>query len=63
VIWFVVFFAVGFVLLAAMFAATAALVSRQEDVGSVVVAFGARVYSNSLLKMGSRVKLSEALRG
>jgi ABC-2 type transport system permease protein len=34
-LWFVVFFAIGFVLLAAMFAASAALVSRQEDVGSV----------------------------
>lgn len=129
VIWFVVFFAVGFVLLAALFAAAAALVSRQEDVGSVTtpvmmlvmipyflviffndndlvltvmsyvpfsapvgmpmriftgdaawweplvslviivattvvaVTFGSRVYTNSLLKVGSRVKLSEALRG
>jgi ABC-2 type transport system permease protein len=129
VIWFIVFFAVGFVLLASLFAATSALVSRMEDVGSVtspvmmlvmipyflviffndndlvltvmsyvpfsapvgmpmriftgdalwfeplislaimlattiaVVLFGARVYTNSLLKMGSRVKLSEALRG
>ncbi len=35
VAWFVVFFAVGFVLLAAMFAASAALVSRLEDVGTV----------------------------
>ena len=34
-LWFVLFFAIGFVLLAAMFAASAALVSRQEDVGSV----------------------------
>jgi ABC-2 type transport system permease protein len=34
-LWFVMFFAIGFVLLAAMFAASAALVSRQEDVGSV----------------------------
>ena len=34
-IWFTVFFAFGFVLLAALFAATAALVSRQEDMGSV----------------------------
>ena len=33
--WFVIFFAFGFVLLAALYAATAALVSRQEDVGSV----------------------------
>lgn len=129
VLWFVVFFAVGFVLLAALFAAAAALVSRQEDVGSVtspvmmlvmipyfliiffndndvvltvmsyvpfsapvgmpmrvflgtagwwepllslaivaltaaaVVVLGARVYSNSILRMGSRVKLGEALRG
>jgi ABC-2 type transport system permease protein len=129
VIWFVVFFAIGFVLLASLFAATAALVSRQEDVASVtspvtmlvgipyflviffnnndlvltimsyvpfsapigmpmriftgdaawwepilslvvivvttvfVVGLGARVYANSLLKMGSRVKLSEALKG
>lgn len=32
--WFAVFFLFGFVLLAAMYSATAALVSRQEDVGS-----------------------------
>jgi len=127
--WFVVFFVFGFVLLAALYAATAALVSRQEDVGSVtspvtmlvmlpyflviffnsnptvmavmsyvpfsapvgmplrlflgdaqwwepllslaillvstviVIAIGSRMYSNSLLRTGSRVKLSEALRG
>ncbi|WP_022892890.1 ABC transporter permease [Agromyces subbeticus] len=35
VIWFVVFFAIGFVMLAALFAASAALVSRAEDIGSV----------------------------
>lgn len=35
-LWFLVFFAVGFVLLAAMFAASAALVSRMEDVGTVI---------------------------
>ena len=35
VLWFVVFFLVGFVMLAALFAATASLVSRAEDVGSV----------------------------
>jgi len=35
IVWFVVFFAAGFVLLAALFAAAAALVSRQEDLGSV----------------------------
>ncbi|CAG7613457.1 ABC transporter permease [Leucobacter soli] len=34
-IWFAVLFAFGFVLLAAMYAALAALVSRQEDIGSV----------------------------
>ena len=34
-IWFTVFFTFGFVLLASLFAATAALVSRQEDMGSV----------------------------
>jgi ABC-2 type transport system permease protein len=34
IVWFAVFFAVGFVLLAAMYAATASMVSRQEDVGS-----------------------------
>lgn len=127
--WFVVFFVFGFVLLAALYAATAALVSRQEDVGSVtspvtmlvmlpyflviffnsnptvmavmsyvpfsapvgmplrlflgdaawwepllslaillvstaiVIAIGSRMYSNSLLRTGSRVKLSEALKG
>jgi ABC-2 type transport system permease protein len=34
IVWFAVFFAFGFVMLAALFAATASLVSRQEDVGS-----------------------------
>lgn len=33
-LWFVVFFTVGFVMLAALYAGTAALVSRQEDVAS-----------------------------
>ncbi|ANJ28423.1 ABC transporter permease [Agromyces aureus] len=129
VIWFVVFFAVGFVMLAALFAATAAMVSRAEDMGSVTtpvtmlimlpyfliiffndnptvlaimsyvpfsapvgmpmrvflgtaewwepfvslailiattvlaVLIGERIYRNSLLKTGPRVKLGEALRG
>lgn len=35
-VWFVGFFLVGFVLLAAMYASSAALVSRVEDVGSVL---------------------------
>ena len=126
-VWFVVLFTFGFVLLAALYAATAALVSRQEDVASatapatylvmipyvlvivfndnplvlaimsyvpfsapvgmpmrvflgtaqwwepllalvilivttvLVVAVGSRMYSNGLLKMGARMKLSEAL--
>ncbi len=34
VIWFVVFFVLGFVLLASLFAATGAMVSRQEDIGA-----------------------------
>ncbi len=34
-LWFIGFFAVGFVLIASLFAAAAVLVSRQEDVGSV----------------------------
>lgn len=129
VIWFVVFFAVGFVMLSALFAATASMVSRAEDVGSVtspvtmlvmlpyilvilfndnpvvlaimsyvpfsapvgmpmriflgtaewwepllslaillattalVIALGSRIYSNSLLRLGARVKLVEALKG
>jgi ABC-2 type transport system permease protein len=128
ILWFVVFFAVGFVLLAALFAATAATVSRQQDVAAVtspvttlvmipylaillfndnpviltvmsylpfsspvgmpmriylgqaewwepllalliviastvgVIALGARIYENSLLRMGSRVSLRQALR-
>ncbi len=127
--WFAVFFLFGFVLLASLFAAAAAMVSRQEDVGatttpitmlvmapyflviffndnpvvltimsyvpfsapvgmplrmylgdaqwwepvvsllvllaSCVLAIGvaARIYRNSLLRMGARVKLVEALRG
>lgn len=36
VVWFVLFFLVGFVLLAAMFASAASLVSRMEDIGSVM---------------------------
>lgn len=126
-VWFVVFFLFGFVLLAAMFAATAAMVSRQEDIGSTttpvmllvmapyflviffndnptvmaimsyvpfsapvgmpvrlflgdaawwepllslaillvttlaVIALGARIYDNSLLRLGARVPLLEAL--
>ena len=129
VIWFVVFFAIGFVMLAALFAATAAMVSRAEDIGSVttpvtmlvmipyllVIFFndnptvlaimsyvpfsapvgmpmrvflgqaewwepilslvllvattvlavwvGERIYRNSLLKTGPRVRLAEALQG
>ncbi|WP_369816496.1 ABC transporter permease [Agromyces sp. Root81] len=35
VVWFIVFFAIGFVMLAALFAASAALVSRAEDIGTV----------------------------
>ncbi len=129
IIWFAVFFLFGFILLAAMFAAAASMVSRQEDIGStttpitmlimapyvLVIVFndnplvltimsyvpfsapvgmpmrlfvgeaqwwepllslaillascvaaivvGAKIYENSLLRMGSRVKLAEALRG
>lgn len=36
IIWFVVFFVFGFVLVASIFAAGASLVSRQEDTGSVM---------------------------
>ena len=128
-IWFAVFFLFGFVLLASLFAAAAAMVSRQEDIGSttmpitmlvmapyiLVIIFNdnplvmtilsyvpfsapvampvrlfvgeaqwwepllslaillvscvgailvaSKIYENSLLRMGARVKLSEALRG
>lgn len=34
IVWFAIFFAFGFILLASLYAATASLVSRQEDVGS-----------------------------
>ena len=34
ILWFVVFFMFGFIMIAALYAATASLVSRQEDVGS-----------------------------
>jgi ABC-2 type transport system permease protein len=127
VVWFAVFFLFGFVLLAALFAAAGAMVSRQEDIGStttpltmlivapylLVILFndnpvvltvmsyvpfsapvamplriyldqtqwwepvlslgiliatcvaailiGARIYENSLLRMGARVTLKEAL--
>ncbi|MGK9149198.1 ABC transporter permease [Plantibacter flavus] len=129
VVWFVVFFVLGFILLAALFAAAGSLVSRQEDIGSTttpitmlimipyfaviffndnplvmtimsyvpfsaavgmpvrlfvgsaqwwepllsliilaataafVIWIGSRIYENSLLKMGGRVKISEALKG
>jgi ABC-2 type transport system permease protein len=36
-VWFVVFFAVGFVLLASLYAAAASLVSRMEDTGPVLM--------------------------
>ena len=36
IVWFVVFFAAGFVMLAAMFAAAGALVSRQEDMNTTI---------------------------
>jgi ABC-2 type transport system permease protein len=127
--WFAIFFLFGFILLAALFAAAASMVSRQEDIGSttmpitmlvmapyflvifffdnplvlaimsyvpfsapvgmpmriflgdalwweplvslailiatcvVAILVGARIYENSLLRMGARVKLSEALAG
>ena len=126
-VWFIVFFAFGFLMLAALYAAAAALVSRTEDLGSaltpvtmivmipyfgviffkdnpviltimsyvpfaapvgmpmrvflgtaewwepflalvvliattlVVIVFASRIYANGLLRMGGRVKLSEAL--
>lgn len=129
IVWFAVFFLFGFVLLASLFAAAAALVSRQEDIGSttmpitmlvmapyfLVILFNdnpvvmtilsyvpfsapvampvrlfvgeaqwwepllslvvllvscvaailvaAKIYQNSLLRMGGRVKLAEALKG
>jgi ABC-2 type transport system permease protein len=128
-VWFAIFFVFGFVLLASLFAATGAMVSRQEDIGSTttpvtmlvmlpylltvffndnpvivtimsyvpfsapigmplrlflgdaqwweplvslvillatclgVIALGARIYENSLLRLGQRVKLAEALKG
>jgi ABC-2 type transport system permease protein len=128
-VWFAVFFFFGFVLLAALFAAAGAMVSRQEDIGvtttpltllimapyflviffndnpvvlgimsfvpfsapvgmplrlylgeaqwwepllSLVILIatcvaavwvGSRIYANSLLRMGARVKLAEALKG
>ncbi|GGE93218.1 ABC transporter permease [Mycetocola zhadangensis] len=128
IVWFVVFFAIGFVLLASLFAATGSMVSRQEDIGAtttpvtmlvmipyfLVIFFndnptvlaimsyvpfsapvgmpvrlflgtaewweplvslviliattfgtiwlGSRIYQNSLLKMGARVKWGEALK-
>jgi ABC-2 type transport system permease protein len=127
--WFAIFFLFGFILLASLFAAAAAMVSRQEDIGATTtpitmlvmapyflviffndnpvvltimsyvpfsapvgmplrmylgdaqwwepvlslliliasciaaIAIAARIYQNSLLRMGARVKLAEALRG
>ncbi|MGW9628439.1 ABC transporter permease [Microbacterium sp. NPDC055521] len=129
ILWFAVFFLFGFVLLASLYAAAAAMVSRQEDIGSTTmplmmlvmapyflviffndnplvltimsyvpfsapvampvrmfvgeaqwwegalslvillascvaaIVIAAKIYENSLLRMGSRVKLAEALRG
>lgn len=128
-VWFAVFFLFGFVLLAAMFAAAASMVSRQEDAGAtttpitmlimipyiliilfndnptvltamsyvpfsapvgmpmrlflgeaqwwepllslailivtaaIAIVLGAKIYDNTLLKMGSRVSLKDALKG
>lgn len=127
-VWFAVFFLFGFILLAALFAGAAAMVSRQEDIGSTTmpltmlilapyilvilfndnpvvlavmsyvpfsapvamplrlylgsaqwwepllslvllvatcvaaVLIGSKIYRNSLLRMGARVKLGEALK-
>lgn len=127
-VWFVLFFLVGFVLLAAIYASSASLVSRMEDTGPVltpvmmmtmapyfvviffndnalvltvasyvpisapvampvrlflgeavwwepllslailaattvgVIALGARIYERSLLRLGGRVRLAEAIR-
>lgn len=127
-VWFAVFFLFGFILLASLFAAAAAMVSRQEDIGSTTtpltflvmapyflvvffndnpliltvmsyvpfsapvgmpvriflgeaewwepllslgillvtcaaaIALGAKIYENSILRMGARVKLGEALK-
>ncbi|GAA1923012.1 ABC transporter permease [Microbacterium aoyamense] len=127
--WFAVFFLFGFILLAALFAAAASMVSRMEDIGSTTtpllllimapyflviffwnnptvltimsyvpfsapvgmpmrmflgqaewwepllslailiatciaaILLGAKIYQNSLLRMGARVKLREALAG
>lgn len=127
VVWFAIFFLFGFILLAALFAAAGAMVSRQEDIGGTTaplttlimlpyflviffndnslvltimsyvpfsapvamplrlylgeamwwepiaalvvliaaciaaIMIGARIYTRSLLRMGARVKLSEAL--
>ncbi|MFE5670589.1 ABC transporter permease [Agromyces sp. NPDC056523] len=129
VAWFAVFFLVGFVMLAALFAAAASMVSRAEDIGSTTtpvtmlvmvpyflivfffddptvlaimsyvpfsapvgmpvrvflgqaewwepfvslailaattvaaVLVGERIYRNSLLRMGGRVRVADALRG
>ncbi|MDQ0614863.1 ABC-2 type transport system permease protein [Microbacterium sp. W4I4] len=129
VLWFAVFFLFGFILLASLYSAAAAMVSRQEDIGSTTmplmmlvmapyflviffndnpvvmtvlsyvpfsapvgmpvrlfvgeaqwweplvslvillascvgaILIGAKIYENSLLRMGARVKLVEALRG
>lgn len=129
IVWFAIFFLFGFVLLAALFSAAAAMVSRQEDIGAtttplvllvtapyalviffndnplvlsimsyvpfsapvgmpmriflgdaqwwepivslaviaatavVVVIAGARIYANSLLRTGPRVRFREALKG
>jgi len=129
IVWFAIFFLFGFILLAALFSAAAAMVSRQEDIGATTtplvllitapymlviffndnplvmtimsyvpfsaavgmpvrlflgeaqwwepllalaillatcvgaIAVGAKIYRNSLLRMGARVKLTEALRG
>ena len=129
ILWFAVFFLFGFVLLAALYAAAAAMVSRQEDIGSTTmplmmlvmapyflviffndnplvltimsyvpfsapvampvrmfvgeaqwwegalsllillvtclaaIVVASKIYENSLLRMGARVKLAEALRG
>lgn len=51
VIWFVAFFIVGFVLLAALFASAASLVSRQEDVSAVLTPVMAVVFVPYMLIM------------
>lgn len=67
--WFIAFFALGFVALAALWSAAGALSSRVQDIASttmplqmvLLVRLGARIYDRNLMQTGRKIGFGEAL--